>query len=96
MEMELASSLAQFGVAGLIGWMWLTERRAHAAGDRMVRESHERLMQERVLVRELVKVVRANTRALSALEAGQRHLVVLLCRRGRGSGEDGERRGSAA
>lgn len=96
MEMELASTLAQFGAAGLIGWMWLAERRAHAADDRMLRESHERLMQERVLVRELVKVVRANTRALAALEAGQRHLLVMFARRSGGSVEEGERRGSAA
>ena len=28
MEMEITSALAQLGAAGLIGWMWLTERRA--------------------------------------------------------------------
>ena len=34
MEGELLAMVTQFGVAGLIGWMWLSERRAGAARER--------------------------------------------------------------
>jgi hypothetical protein len=74
---ELAA-LAQFGVAGLIGWMWLAERRAAAARDRQLAELHERLMQERPHTAILLEVVRDNTRALTALDLGQRTLAGLL------------------
>jgi hypothetical protein len=74
---ELAA-LAQFGAAGLIGWMWLAERRAAAARDRQLAELHERLMQERPHMAILLEVVRDNTRALTALDLGQRTLAGLL------------------
>lgn len=71
---DVASAAAQFGVAGLIGWMWLCERRAAAARERQLTELHERLVRERSHLRLVVRTLRANTRALTALEAGQRDL----------------------
>lgn len=81
MGAELAGALAQFGTAGLIGWMWLTERRASAERERELREAHEALVRERAQLGELMRVVSANTAALAALEAGQRELRGLLRRR---------------
>lgn len=75
MDAELASSLAQAGAAGLIGWMWLAERRAAAARERQLTDLHERLIQERTALAALVAVVRDNTRALTALEIGQRAIA---------------------
>src|SRR3954470_20229003 len=77
-DLNIASALAQFGAAGLIGWMWLTERRAASTRERHVAELHERLMQERPHTGLLLEVVRDNTRALTALELGQRTLTGLL------------------
>jgi len=77
-DLTLASALAQFGAAGLIGWMWLSERRAAAARERQLAELQERLMQERPHTGLLLEVVRDNTRALTALELGQRTLTGLL------------------
>lgn len=77
-DLTLATALAQFGAAGLIGWMWLAERRAAAARERQLAELHERLMQERPNLGLLLEVVRDNTRALTALELGQRALAGVL------------------
>jgi hypothetical protein len=78
METQIASALAQFGAAGLIGWMWLTERRHSSARERQLCEAHERLVQERSSVESLLRVIGDNTRALAALEAGQRRLAAVL------------------
>jgi hypothetical protein len=83
LEPEIATSIAQLGAAGLIGWMWLAERRAGAAREAQLRELHDRLMQERPQITTLLSVVQDNTRALAALDAGQRTLASAmerLCR----------------
>jgi len=79
-DTELATALAQCGAAGLIGWMWLSERRAAAAREAQLRELHERLIQERPHLAALLAVIRDNTRALTALEAGQRAIAAALQR----------------
>lgn len=75
MEAEIAGALAQFGVAGLVGWMWLAERRAAAGRERQLTEAHDRLMAERERAETLVGLVSGSTRALTALEASQRDLA---------------------
>jgi len=75
---EMMGALAQFGVAGLIGWMWLSERRASGERERQIRETHEMLRQERTRLRTLVRIVAENTRALGALESTQRELAMAL------------------
>lgn len=75
MEAEIAGAVAQFGVAGLIGWMWLTERRASAGRERQLTEMHDRLMAERERAETLVGLVTTNTRAMTGLEASQRELA---------------------
>jgi hypothetical protein len=78
MEAELASALAQFGAAGLIAWMWLTERRSAAERERQLTEAHRRIEQERPQLTTLLSVVQDNTRALTAIESGQRALAATL------------------
>ena len=92
-EAELAGAMTQFGVAGMVAWMWLTERRSAAARERQLTELHERLMRERRETDVVVDALRENARALTALEVGQRGLIHLLERvvesrhaRGGGSG----------
>lgn len=79
MEAELAA-LAQFGVAGLVCWMWLAERRAAGARERQMTEVHERLMRERRETDVLIAALGDNTRALASLESCQRGLVAMLGR----------------
>jgi hypothetical protein len=75
---EVAGSLVQFGTAGLIGWMWLSERRGAMERERQLRESHERIVQERTTTEALLACVRENTRVLAQIEAGQRSLLTAL------------------
>ncbi len=85
MQGDVVGMLAQFGMAGLIAWMWLTERRAALVREKQIEESHRRLSQEREALGVVLGVVEANTRAMVSLELGQRELVGLL----RGMGVDG-------
>lgn len=78
LEPEIAATLTQFGMAGLIAWMWLTERRAGAAREQQLTQSHERLIEQRVQLDALLGVVSENTRAITALESSQRALAGLV------------------
>lgn len=70
--------LVQFGVAGLMAWMWTTERRAAQDRERQLTQSHERLMEQRVQLDALLKAVTDGTRAVASLEASQRAIVLSL------------------
>lgn len=74
----MAGVLAQFGMAGLIAWMWLTERRTGLARERQIEEAHRRLTQEQEAITVVLRVVEANTRAMASLEIGQRELASLI------------------
>lgn len=78
MQGEVVGVLAQFGMAGLIAWMWLTERRAGLARERQIEEAHRRLTQEQEAMGVVLRVVEANTRAMASLEIGQRELAALI------------------
>lgn len=78
MEVELLATLAQFGTAGLIAWMWLVERRAAAERERQLTSAHERLLEQRTQLDALLSVVADNTKAVTAVEAGIRTLAAML------------------
>jgi hypothetical protein len=80
MPPEIIATLTQFGVAGLIGWMWLTERRASAERDRQLSEAHARILHDAEQRTVLVDALRDCTRAMVALECGQRALADLIQR----------------
>ena len=73
-DLELTTTLTQFGMAGLIAWMWLTERHAASGRERQLTEAHERILDQRVQLDALLTVISENTRAVAALEASQRAL----------------------
>ena len=75
METEIVAALTQFGVAGLVCWMWLSERRASAERERQITEAHTKLIRQDEEQLALISVIRDNTKAMTALEAGQRGLV---------------------
>jgi hypothetical protein len=83
---DILLSLGQFGAAGLIGALWLLERRHGAARDRQLDEAHRRVMERERDAAALMSVVQENTRAIAALESSQRLLIDLL--RGLGPGPD--------
>ncbi len=75
MDPQLASMAAQFGVAGLIGWMWLTERRAGAERDKQLSDAQLMLTQGQKSIDVLLRALDDNTRAIAAMEGTQRALV---------------------
>lgn len=90
MEAEVMGALTQFGVAGLICWMWLVERRASADRERQISEAHRAIIEQRDERDGLIEVVRENTRALAMLEGSQRELIGAIER----FGSRGDRRAS--
>jgi len=81
-ETDVLASVTQFGTAGLVAWMWLVERRAAAERERQLSEAHHRIVEDRVQVGALMDVVKENTRAVGAMEAGQRAILALVDRLG--------------
>lgn len=79
-DAEITGSLVQFGTAGLMGWMWLSERRAAAARERQLDEAHARIVEKRIGLEAVLGAVRENTRVLGQLEAGQRAILELFAR----------------
>ncbi|MFT5424123.1 MAG: hypothetical protein ACI89L_001916 [Phycisphaerales bacterium] len=77
---EAMTWVGQFGVAGLIAWMWLAERRASAVREKQLTEVHGRLMLERQETEVLLKALNDNTRALASLESCQRGVLGALGR----------------
>jgi len=90
MENELMSLVAQFGSAGLIAMIWMVERRQAAVRDRQLTEAHERVLQQRMELGQLLSVVSENTRAVTGLEHSQRGIAGLLERvlGGRSDGQE--------
>jgi len=78
MENEVISLVTQFGSAGLIAMIWLIERRQSAVRDRQLSEAHERMLQQRTELGQLLGLVSENTRAVTALEASQRAIASLI------------------
>lgn len=93
LESEVAGVLAQLGAAGLIGLMWLSERRSAQERERQLTQLHERVRSDKVELGVLLAALEGSTRAMVSLEAGQRRLAEALERvglagRGKEGGED--------
>lgn len=72
---DLLPIVSQFGAAGLIGVLWLMERRSAATRDRQLTDAHQALLERDRSVEALLDVVRENTRVIAALEHTQRELL---------------------
>ena len=75
---SLAALLTQFGAAGLMGWMWLAERRSAQTRDTQIAELHTRLLQERLQFDSLASIARDCAKAVAAIEVGQRTIAERL------------------
>ena len=75
---DMLQLLTEFGAAGLIGMLWLLERRAASARERQIDESHQRIMTSNQHVASLSEIVNRNTRAIESLERSQQRMLVLL------------------
>lgn len=73
-----ASDLASLGAAGLMGVLWVWERRLSRTRERQLSEAHGRLVDERGMMQVVTTLVRRNTAALTSLQTTQHQLVHLL------------------
>lgn len=55
------------GMAGVMGAMWLWERRTSRVREEQIDEAHARIMSARVLLDELMLVIKQNTEAITRL-----------------------------
>ncbi len=78
MPEEMIPSLAQFGVAGLMGALWVWERFYSRRRERQLTEIHERMMLEREHLQVLIQLVQKNTAAIERFDRTQTQLVNLL------------------
>jgi len=75
---EILTLAAQSGVAGLIALLWMLERRASATREKRLGEAHEHILEQRVQLEQLLRVVTENTRAIASLESAQRAITVMI------------------
>ncbi len=67
--------LANLGVAGLMGAMWLWERRTSQKREGQIDEAHARIMSDRVQLEQLMAVVKQNAEAMTRLSSVQDQLL---------------------
>jgi len=60
-------NFTSLGMAGVMGAMWLWERSTSRVREQQIDEAHARIMSDRVLIDELLDVVRQNTEAITKL-----------------------------
>ena len=72
------SDLAGFGAAGLMGAMWLWERKLSDTRDRQLGDTHARIGRDEQRLQSLTAVVEHNTAALVRLGELQREMIQLL------------------
>jgi len=73
-------NLANLGVAGLMGAMWLWERRTSQKRETQIDEAHARILSDGVQLEQLMAVVRQNAEAVTRLSALQDQLLRELTR----------------
>lgn len=76
--MEMIEGLAQFGVAGLMGMLWIWERMHSRRRETQITETHERLMHQAQELAVLTQLVSQNTEALISFESAQQRMCQLL------------------
>ena len=69
------TAFTQFGAAGLIGVLWVMERRYAAHRDRQLDEAHRKLIGPERDLEALLTVVKENTKAINTLQRGPVQLI---------------------
>ena len=78
MLIESLGPVTQFGVAGLMGALWIWERSLSRKRERQLNEAHEKLVRQHRELRMLVQLVRRNTRAVERFDQTQQELRHVL------------------
>jgi len=72
--------LTGLGAAGVMGAMWLWERRYSQKREQQLDEAHTRIVGDAVKLDELIAVVRQNAEALTRLTTTHEHLIRQLAK----------------
>ena len=93
-EVAPLTDLTSLGTSGVMGAMWLWERRTSRQREQQLDEAHARILADKTELDQLVSLVRQNTEALTRLASTQDHLLRRMERSHRvsfeGGGDDGK------
>jgi hypothetical protein len=76
------SDITSLGASGIMGTMWLWERRMSRQREQQLDEAHSRILSDRVQLEELIRVVEQNSEAMSRLTTSQEQLIRQIGPRG--------------
>ncbi len=76
--LSLISDLTSFGSAGMMGAMWLWERRLSRLREFQLSQSHERIMRDEQRLARLIRVIEQNTTAVTGFTETQRQTCQTL------------------
>jgi hypothetical protein len=79
---DALSQLTSLGAAGIMGAMWLWERRTSGQRDQQLDEAHARILGDKVQLDQLIEVVKTNAEAMTRLGTVQDQLIRTLERKG--------------
>lgn len=71
---SLLESISQFGVAGLMGVLWVVERLNSRRRETQLDEAHHELVRRRDEIELLTRLVQRNTIVIERFHATQKHL----------------------
>lgn len=77
---ESFQNMTQFGVAGLMGALWLWERLYSRKREQELTQAHQRLIAQQMELQTLIDLVSRNTVAIERFEQTQQRLADLLDR----------------
>lgn len=78
MNGDWVGAMSQFGVAGLMGVLWVWERMMSRHREAQLDAAHQRLMTQEQQLRVLMELVAENTRAIHRFEQTQKQLHQFL------------------
>ena len=74
--------VTNLGAAGMMGAMWLWERRTNSQRDQQLDEAHTRILGDKVQLDQLIEVVKTNAEAMTRLANVQDQLIRTLEKKG--------------
>lgn len=76
--LSIMSDLTSFGAAGLMGTMWLWERRLSRMREQQLTDAHGRILRDEERLGKLTDVVEQNTVALTRVTETQRQVIQVV------------------
>lgn len=77
-EIESFQWITQFGVAGLMGALWLWERLYSRKREQELTQAHQRITAQQIELQTLIELVRRNTGAIERFEQTQLRIAEVL------------------